>query len=95
MPLLLGKSALRRILSRSCLAIMKIDRKGRLPKMEERLYELEDKVQDLELEVLDLKQQVYKLKQQPEHTSSFLGGQFWVLIPVVAILSWMLIEIFD
>lgn len=63
--------------------------------MEERLYELEDKVQDLELEVLDLKQQVYELKQQPEQTGSILGGQVWVLIPIVAILSGALIAIFN
>ncbi|EUJ33634.1 ribulose-phosphate 3-epimerase [Listeria floridensis FSL S10-1187] len=63
--------------------------------MEERLYELEDKVQDLELEVLDLKQQVHELSQRPVKSGSLLGGQVWVLIPIVAILAGMFMTIFD
>ncbi|HAO6424382.1 TPA: hypothetical protein IQC25_001132, partial [Listeria monocytogenes] len=56
--------------------------------MEERLYELEDKVQDLELEVHDLRDRIQLLEDKPAARSGLLGHNVWVLIPLVAIISW-------
>ncbi|HFL0510138.1 hypothetical protein ACSDNL_13770 [Listeria monocytogenes] len=63
--------------------------------MEERLYELEDKVQDLELEVHDLRDRIQLLEDKPASRYSLLGHNVWVLIPLVAIISWMVVEIFS
>ncbi|MBC1422058.1 hypothetical protein [Listeria seeligeri] len=63
--------------------------------MEERLYELEDKVQDLELEVHDLRGRIQLLEDKPDARPSLIGHNVWVLIPLVAIISWMVVEIFD
>ncbi|HAO5825084.1 TPA: hypothetical protein IQO88_002257 [Listeria monocytogenes] len=63
--------------------------------MEERLYELEDKVQDLELEVHDLRDRIQLLEDKPAARSGLLGHNVWVLIPLVAIISWMIVEIFS
>ncbi|EAF5967973.1 hypothetical protein AB5R44_001604 [Listeria monocytogenes] len=63
--------------------------------MEERLYELEDKAQDLELEVHDLRDRIQLLEDKPDVRSSLLGHNVWVLIPLVAIISWMVVEIFS
>ncbi|MBC1483081.1 hypothetical protein HCJ52_08100 [Listeria sp. FSL L7-1485] len=63
--------------------------------MEERLYELEDKVQDLELEVHDLRGRIQLLEDKPNARPSLLGHNVWVLIPLIAILSWMIVEIMD
>ncbi|EAD5687197.1 hypothetical protein ACKVNF_12240 [Listeria innocua] len=62
--------------------------------MEERLYELEDKVQDLELEVHDLRERIQLLEDRPAPRPSLIGHNVWVLIPLVAIFSWMIVEIF-
>ncbi|WP_088809362.1 MULTISPECIES: bZIP transcription factor [Listeria] len=63
--------------------------------MEERLYELEDKVQDLELEIFELKKQVHELESHPNESRGLLGGQVWVLIPIIAIIGGVLITILD
>jgi hypothetical protein len=63
--------------------------------MEERLYELEDKVQDLELEIFELKKQVHQLESRPNEGKGLLGGQVWVLIPIVAIIGGVIISILD
>ncbi|AHI56767.1 hypothetical protein ACP0AK_12930 [Listeria ivanovii] len=63
--------------------------------MEERLYELEDKVQDLELEVHDLRERIQLLEDKPNARPSLLGYNVWVLIPLVAIISWMIVEVMD
>ncbi|HBM3564571.1 TPA: hypothetical protein LWH25_002742 [Listeria innocua] len=62
--------------------------------MEERLYELEDKVQDLELEVHDLRERIQLLEDRPAARPSLIGHNVWVLIPLVAIFSWIIVEIF-